>query len=525
MRILIVDDSPYDRELVIRALRRSFPDATYVEIIHEQEFTAALEDLDYTLICTDYHLKWTTGLDILRAVRARSADLPVIMVTDTGSEEIAAEAMKAGLNDYVLKSHLGRLPIAVSECLQRIRIKDEHRALQAQIQQVQKLESLGLLVSGIAHDFNNLLAGIMGYAQRGLTHSPPAASPFDAYFQHIYTRAEHGARMTRQLLAFARGTPMEARQVEVNKHIASVLDLFKTMLGASIEVSFHADPAVEAIYADPTQLEQVLINLCVNARDAMPAGGAFEISTQKVEIGEGQQHVHPYLRPGSYVRIDLCDTGVGMDEQTRARLFEPFFTTKEPGVGTGLGLAVVYGIVKQHHGVIRVQSQPDQGTTFSLYFPAVTLKEAIPGQQTAGTLEAEHAAPTGEAEQTILLVEDDPDIQAVLADVLQESGYTVLVAGDGDTGARMFEQHSSSIALVIADVMMPKMQGKDFQEFVHRQRGDVKMLVMSGYQEPELQHRNLLDRRSIFLQKPFDLDVFVATVRQLLSGQGGEDKG
>lgn len=518
MRFLIVDDSPYDRELIIRTLRRSFPDATYVEILREQAFAEVLQDLDYTLVCTDYYLKWTTGLEIVRAIRARTAGLPVIMVTDTGSEEIAAEAMKSGLNDYVLKSHLARLPIAISECLERIRLQAEHRTLQAQMQQIQKLESLGLLVSGITHDFNNLLAGIMGYAQRGLTHTPPAAPPFDDYFQHIHTRAEQGARMTRQLLAFARGTPLEPRHIKVNAHIASLLDLFQTLLGASVQVAFHPDSAVQAIYADPTQLEQVMMNLCLNARDAMPTGGSLEISTQQVDITEGQQYHPPYLLPGTYVLIGIRDTGIGMDQQTQARLFEPFFTTKEPGQGTGLGLAVVYGIVKQHHGVIRVQSQPGEGTTFTLYFPAVE-----PGVESADQHEERTTAPIRGGAETILLVEDDPDIQTVLVDILQEYGYTLLVASDGEAGMRMFEQHASSIALVIADIMMPKMQGRDFQEYVHKQQTGTKVLVMSGYQEMDLKRRNLLDPNSKFLQKPFDLDAFVTTVRQLLA-PGDESK-
>ena len=516
MRVLVIDDSPYDRELVMRAIQRSFPDATFVEVLHEQAFDEALRDLDYALVCTDYYLKWTTGLDIVQAIRARSADLPVIMVTDTGSEEIAAEAMRSGLDDYVLKSHLSRLPIAITECFERKRIQSEHHALQAQLQQVQKLESLGLLVSGIAHDFNNLLAGIMGYAERGLTRKPPAEPPFDEYFRHIHTRAQNGAQVTRQLLAFARGTPLEPRRIELNAHIASLLDLFRTLMGSSIELSFHADADVQAIYADPTQLEQVLMNLCVNARDAMPNGGSLEISTQRVEIGEGQRHGAPYILPGVYALVRVRDTGVGMDEQIQARLFEPFFTTKEVGRGTGLGLAVAYGIVKEHRGSIRVESQPGQGTTFSLYFPVVTQPEAEPAQEESAPEPAR--LPDQAGSETILLVEDDPDIQAVLVDVLQEYGYTVLVATDGEAGTRLFDQRRRDVALVIADIMMPKMQGRSFQEHVLSQRPDVKVLVISGFQEVDLKRRNLLDPRSAFLQKPFDLDVFVDAARRLLGG-------
>jgi two-component system cell cycle sensor histidine kinase/response regulator CckA len=513
MRILLIDDSPYDRELIKRTLQRNFPDASFVEVLHEQAFDEALQDLDYTLACTDYYLKWTTGLEILRAIRARSTDLPVIMVTDTGSEEIAAEAMRKGLDDYVLKSHLPRLPIAISECLERRRMQAEQHALQAQLQQVQKLESLGLLVSGVAHDFNNVLAGIKGYAELGMKRTPPAGPPFDEYFRHIHARAEHGAQVTRKLLAFARGTPIEPQHIFVNERITALLDLIRTLVGPSIQVTFHADPDVQAIYADPTQLEQVLMNLCLNARDAMPTGGSLEISTQRVEISDGQHHGPPYLPPGVYTLIRVRDTGAGMDEQTQAHLFEPFFTTKDVGQGTGLGLAVAYGIVKEHRGAIRVQSQPGEGSTFSLYFPVAAAPEKPVSEQPAS-----EQSPICGGSETILLIEDDPDIQAVLEDVLQEYGYTVVVASDGEAGTRIFDQQSSSFALVIADIMMPKMQGRSFQDHVHSQRPDVKVLIISGYQEADLKRRNLLDPRSAFLQKPFDLDAFAATARRLLGG-------
>lgn len=261
------------------------------------------------------------------------------------------------------------------------------------------------------------------------------------------------------------------------------------------------------------------MNLCLNARDAMPTGGNLEISTQQMEIPEGGQHAEPYLPPGAYVMVRMRDTGIGMDAQTQARLFEPFFTTKEGGQGTGLGLAVVYGIVKQHHGAIRVQSQPDQGTTFSLYFPAVE-----PAMEPAVEAPKDDLSPIQGGAETILLVEDDPDIQAVLADVLQEYGYSILIAEDGEAGLHLFEEHASSIALVIADIMMPKMQGRAFQEQVRELRAGLKVLVMSGYQEMDLKRRNLLDPGSTFLQKPFDLDVFAATVRKLL-GRGASEAG
>jgi CheY-like chemotaxis protein len=244
----------------------------------------------------------------------------------------------------------------------------------------------------------------------------------------------------------------------------------------------------------------------------MPQGGNLELMTRQVAIAKNSQHTHPHLQPGSYVLVRVKDSGVGMNEQTQARLFEPFFTTKEVGKGTGLGLAMVYGIVKQHQGVIQVQSQPGQGSTFSLYFPAVEPEVEMRIEQIP--LNDSVVASNGE---TLLLVEDDPGIQEVMREALQECGYTILVAGDGVEGLSVFEAHISSIELVIADIMMPKMKGREFQEHVRRLCPDIKVLIVSGYEEMDLKRRDLLDPRSAFLQKPFDLDVLVAKVCGLLS--------
>ena len=305
---------------------------------------------------------------------------------------------------------------------------------------------------------------------------------------------------------------MEPQYLSVNELIESRLDFLRTLLGTSIQLLFEADPTLNMVFADATQLEQVLVNLCLNARDAMPMGGKLELATQQVEIAHGSQRVQPYLAPGPYVLLQVKDTGIGMDEQVQARLFEPFFTTKEVGQGTGLGLAMVYGIIKQHHGMIRVQSQPGKGTTFSLYLPTV---EHIP-QRSEEQISSKEGMRMGDGE-TILLVEDDPDIQLVMSTVLEDAGYTVIVASDGEEGVSLFEAHASSIALVIADIMMPKMKGRQFQEQVRRLRADIKVLVVSGYQEIDLKRWDLLDARSAFLQKPFDLDMLVVKVRELFN--------
>jgi len=512
MRFLIIDDSPHDRELIKRTIQKEFPESNYVEVIHRQAFNEAIRTLDYNIVFTDYQLKWTTGINVLKAIRARSTEVPVIMVTDTGSEEIAAEAMKTGLNDYVLKTHLSRLPITVRECLERAQLQAEQRDLQTQMLQAQKMESLGLLVSGIAHDFNNVLAAIAGLAQLGMARTEQEAPPLHKYFQDICHRADQGTRVTRQLLTFARGMPIEPKPLDLNQQIASHLDFLRTLVGSSIQLDFLPAPILNTVNADATQLEQVLVNLCLNARDAMPMGGHLELATQQIEISQGSRHSPPYLSPGSYVLLRVKDNGIGMDEQVQSRLFEPFFTTKDVGAGTGLGLSVVYGFVRQHHGIIQVQSQPGQGSTFLLYFPVTDEQLEVEKEE---KLPAEQA--TEGSGETILLVEDDPSILFVMSEVLEDCGYRVLAAGDGEEGLRIFEAHVSEIALVVADIMMPKMKGRQFQEHVRKQRTDTKVLVISGYSEIELKQRGLLDAASAFLQKPFNLDLFVVKIHEILN--------
>lgn len=368
MRFLIIDDSPYDRELIIRKLQHEFHDTEYREISRKTEFTQALSQDNFDAVLVDYALKWTTGLDLLKELRARFPDLPVIMVTDTGNEEIVAEGMKAGLSDYVLKKHLQRLPYAVTESLQKVALQKEHKELEEQIRQIQKMESLGLLVGGIAHDFNNMLTGINGYAQLSLSlvkQDDPLYKPL-SNIREIVKRA---SALTNRLLAFSRRETLEAGEVNVNLVITHLLDFLRRVIPGSIEFEFVPDEELKSIAGDSVQVEQVVMNLCINARDAMPHGGKILLRTQNVQV-DAKEAEKAGVQPGAFVLLTIADTGIGMDEQVQKRVFEPFFTTKEPGKGTGLGLSVVQSIIAQHHGFITIESKTEKGTTFNIYFPA-----------------------------------------------------------------------------------------------------------------------------------------------------------
>ena len=507
MRFLIIDDSPYDRELIIRKLQDEFRDTTFIEVSRQADFEEAMAQGDFDVVLVDYGLKWTTGLDILKKLRTRFPDLPVVMVTDTGNEEIAAEGMKAGLSDYALKKHLQRLPFAVKESLEKARLRKERKGLEEQVQQKQKMESLGLLVGGIAHDFNNLLTGITGYAQLGLS-LVNQGDPLYEYLNHIRETAKRATIMTRQLLAFSRQQTLEPSDVNLNVVIAHVLDFLSKILPEYIDLDFAPDPALKSVTADTIQIEQVVMNLCINARDAMPNGGKILIKTQNVLLDERGAGAYAGVQPGLYVLLTIADTGMGMDEQVRERMFEPFFTTKEPGTGTGLGLSMVHGIIAQHNGFLAVDSEMGKGTTFNIYFPAVD------GVAVQTETEEVHAVEGGT--ETILVVEDDPDVRTLMEAVLREYGYTVIMANDGEEGLRLFEQRAASIALVIADLMMPKMKGRELYEHIRQLRPTVRFLFVSGYQATQFGQDFVLEKGVEFLEKPFDLDKLAETIRKVL---------
>lgn len=510
MRFLIIDDSPYDRELIIRKLQSQFSDASFVEIHRRADYETAVAQQSFDVAILDYGLKWANGLAILKELKEQFPDVPIVMATDTGNEEIAVEGMKVGLSDYVLKRHLQRLPFAVRESLALCRLRREQKVVEEQTRQAQKMESLGLLVGGIAHDFNNMLSGITGYAQLGLLRVNQDEELY-VYLNHIREIAKRATRMTQQLLTFSRQQPHEPSNINLNTVISSLLDLLKLFLTEYIDLEFVADPALKTISVDIVQIEQVLINLCINARDAMPDGGKLLIRLQNVVLDERNAGGYPGARPaGTYVLLTVTDTGEGMDTQVRERLFDPFFTTKDLGKGTGLGLSVVHGIIARHHGFIVVDSEMGKGTTFNIYFPAVDHVAVV---QT----ETEEVQGVQGGTETILVVEDDPDVRVLMKDVLEEYGYNLIMAQDGEEGLKLFEEHTATIALVIADLMMPKMKGRELYERIRSVSTTVRFLLVSGYRANQLDEDFVRSEGVEFLEKPFDLDDLAAKLHKILA--------
>ena len=327
----------------------------------------------------------------------------------------------------------------------------------------------------------------------------------------IATTGGRAAALTQQLLAFSRKQLLQPQVLDLSVVVANVQKMLGRLIGEDVELVTATGPTLGRVKADPVQLEQVLLNLAVNARDAMPRGGRLAVDIANAELDEAFVRCHPGATSGRYVMLALTDTGVGMDPATQAHLFEPFFTTKEPGKGTGLGLATVYGIVKQHHGYIAVESEPGHGTTFRIYLPRI--EEAAAWVEPGPTLPA---APLGA--ETVLVVEDEEDVRTLAREILQTQGYTVLEAGDGIEALRIAAEHAAAIELLITDVVMPRMSGPELADGLAPERPETKVLYMSGYTDDAIIHHGVLTSGTAFLQKPFTTDGLARKVREALDG-------
>jgi len=385
------------------------------------------------------------------------------------------------------------------------------KGLQAQLRQAQKMEAVGQLAGGVAHDFNNLLTVICGRSGL-LQHHLAPDDPLRRHVDLIETAAAQGARLTGQLLAFSRKQTLQPSTLNLNDILAQMHDMLRRLIGEEIELVVAPGPELGHVRADPSQIEQVILNLAVNARDAMPNGGRLRLETANVKLDEAFVRHHPGSRPGAYVQLAVTDTGVGMDAEIRSHLFEPFFTTKGLGKGTGLGLATVYGIVKQSGGYIAVQSQPGRGSTFTVYLPRSEAPlEAPPAWTTA---------PAGGAE-TVLLVEDEASVRDLVCEMLVATGYTVLGARHGGEALVVADQHAGPIHLLLSDIVMPHMGGRELARRLRRARPTLKVLYMSGYLGDATPPEGL-EQGMQLLAKPFTAEALARKLREVLDAPWGD---
>ncbi|MCL4401150.1 MAG: ATP-binding protein [Acidobacteria bacterium] len=383
----------------------------------------------------------------------------------------------------------------------------QRRVLEEQLRQAQKMEAVGMLAGGIAHDFNNLLTIITGYSQL-ILNAMGANDPNRSAAEQIMKAGERAAALTRQLLAFSRRQVLQPRTLDLNELVASLGAMLRRLIGEDVDLRLVMGPELGHVNGDPGQVEQVIMNLAVNARDAMPNGGTLTIETSNVELDEGYVRTHMAVRPGSYVLLAVSDTGVGMDSKTRARLFEPFFTTKGQGRGTGLGLSIVFGIVKQSGGNIEIYSEPNRGTSVKVYLPRVSKGTALDNEAVA------HAAAKGS--ETVLVVEDEDMVRRLVKETLEREGYKLLDASGPAEAQRIVRQYQGTIHLMITDVVMPKLSGRELAKRLSAERPDMKVLYMSGYTDNAVVANGVLNSEMAFLQKPFTPAALARKVRSVL---------
>jgi PAS domain S-box-containing protein len=639
LRFLLIDDHPDDRRRLLRSLRKGFPGAVWQDISSQHEFEAAMAQSLFDVVVAEYQLKWSNGLEVLRKIRSRFPHTPVIWVSSATCGETIAEGMKAGLSDYVSKTHLQRLRDAVrdsldratasqenAEALQALRASEqryraiaeltcdyayllrletdgieicewasehftsvtgyslealdqqggwislfhpedksiaaqrrarwlagqtdisefrimtqsgkerwlrdytcpvrvgsqahevriygagqditERRRLEEPLRQAQKMEGIGRLAGGIAHDFNNLLQVVSGYSDM-LLRRLTRRSALRQYVQEIKHVAEQGAMLTRQLMMVSRKPLLQPQVVDCKGIISKITPMLRRILGEDIELITCVEPTLGCVNADPGQLEQVILNLAVNARDAMPQGGRLTLEAANVELDEARTSRLSGVEPGEYIKLAVRDTGSGMDEETQAHIFEPFFTTKEPGKGTGLGLFTVYGIISQNGGNMQVESIPGVGSTFSIHLPRVEGPiQAVEVQSVS------HLSPP--AGETILLLEDEAVVRDLVRQVLQATGYAVLEAANGEQALQLSHAHRGPIHLLLADVVLPGLSGPEVADQLASARPEIQVIYMSGYAQDTIKRYGMPEMQGVFLQKPFTPTTLLTNVRRAL---------
>ena len=506
LKILHLEDDPLDRELVRETVEAEGIRCDIECVDTRNAFIEALDRGRPDLILADYKLPSFDGLSAMEIAKEKVPGVPFIIVSGVMGEDPAIEALRNGATDYVLKHRMARLGPAVLRAMEEVDGRTEKAALQKQLVAAQRMETVAMVAGGIAHDFNNALTGIIGFSELlkvELEGKENALRDLD----EIRRSAERASVLTRQLLTFARRQAMDPVMLDLNSVVAEAIRLLRKVVGARVDIEEALAKTLPAVMADQGQIEQVLMNLCINSRDAMPEGGRIVVETSRVVFGPGDLAAHPEIPPGDYTVLSITDTGSGMDEEVRRRAFDPFFTTKSPDKGTGLGLPVVYGIVKQHKGFVNLFSEPGKGTTIRVYLPAV---EGVAAGAAPVSVE-----PISGGAETILLAEDDDMIRHMIGLILSGLGYKVILAPDGRKAVEA-AKGAKDLSLAIIDVVMPGMNGKEAYEALMGDRPKLRAIFISGYSPETVRESLVMTPGTHFLQKPFGVIALARMVREVL---------
>jgi two-component system, cell cycle sensor histidine kinase and response regulator CckA len=509
--ILHLEDNLNDAALIHSTLKAGGIACETTRVETQDDFVSALE-LGFDLVLSDFTLPAFDGLSALKITRAREPDLPLIFVSGTLGEERAVEALKSGATDYILKEGVSRLVPAVRRAMQEVDERAERRQLEAQFIEGQKMEVIGQLAGGVAHDFNNILSVIIGYCHL-LSSDLAPDSPQLKYAEEIRHASERAAGLTRQLLVFSRKQTVQPVALNLNAVVNDMEQLLRRLIDANIEMTFELGKQIGWVHADSGYIGQVLMNLVVNARDAMPYGGKLRIATTDITLDEKDADIKMGGLPGDYVLLRVSDSGTGMTEEVKERLFEPLFTTKPAGKGTGLGLVTCRNIIHQSGGHICFSSESGKGTNFEIYFPRKRGPLERPAQPSPS-----EALPLGT--ETILVVDDEPAIRQLARAVLETHGYVVLEANNGQEGVRVVREFKGPpIRLVFADVIMPLMGGKAMAELLKMTNPDIEILFTSGYSDDAITRYGVLEAGVEFLAKPYTPAMLARKVRELLDNR------
>jgi signal transduction histidine kinase len=494
IRILHLEDDREDAALVASMLRGGEIDAVIEVVDTRSAFGEKIALGGFDLILADYQLPQFDGLEALAMARRLQPRIPLVIVSGVMGEEAAIDSMRSGATDYVLKSRLSRLVPAVRRALQEAAEREERRVLQEQFLQAQKMELFGRLAGGVAHDFNNILTIVMSNCGLMLASMAPS-DPHHSLVDEIEQAGLRGAALTRQLLIFARHEARKPEILAIDEVLRTATPLLRRLVPESVQIAFNLDAGPARVEADRLHLEQAVMNLVVNARDAMPRGGSIVIETTVVDAQS--------------VRVVVRDTGHGLTPEVRARIFEPFFSTKPSGTGTGLGLPTVQRIVGESGGSIAVESTPGEGASFIIDLPRYT-GDLSPQRDTSSP----QTLPRGS--ETILVVEDDPVVRHRAASMLARQGYTILTAGDGQEAVDLLTEQRNAVSLVFTDVIMPGMNAGAMAHRLRASHPRMRMLFTSGYTEQTIAPEGIVPGAVDFLPKPYGLDSLAGKVRATL---------
>ncbi len=496
--VLIIDDDINDRMLIKRSVQsRNNNDIEFIELKTAKEALETINnrnDIDYIFL--DYMLPDMDGISVLKSTYDKQRDLgpaPIIMMTGQGSEAIAIDAIRYGAQDYIMKNNMSRdtLNIAIAKAKEVFELKKANHETKQILLHSQKMDAIGNLTGGVAHDFNNLLTVILGNIHDvNMQCEKEEINREDLLnrIKNIENTTERGANLVRKLMLFARQKSLEPVPLNPNQMIEEIESLLRRTLERSIDITLNLDGNIKTISVDASQLEHALINISLNARDAMPDGGKLDISTQNIQLSK-EEAIELDLPPGEYIRIDIADTGTGINENVMENIFDPFVTTKEIGKGTGLGLSVVYGFIKESKGAIKFKSKKDHGTVFSLYFPS---KEIDKNKNMHNDIEVDFIDQNFKGTDTILLVEDEEEIKFVASTMLKEMGYKVIEASTGDEALEIFQKYKDEIDILFTDITMPgELNGVQLAARIESIKPEIELLFTTGYIDasvPDIKH-------------------------------------